>query len=733
MGYWTIAPSLLATGVQVFARSGPDFSAALPDLVTQPWVFFVKGKAKADPSVACFRHEDVHQPPDVLCLSGCKAFYSRYNGLYHNAAGVTIGSRPVFIRDGHRGPEDTDSEERMLLHFSQRSGRWMLSSAIATRRPVVRIRGDPDASGVEWRDMRVLAISPVAWTSMSPVHRMPRQPWAVLSKVPSPVDAGLNASLASAKSTDAFESYPDLRVAKWAGRASRWPLSRSLSRTSSAGEDIGMDAKLESMEDPVKALQTIICIHFQSPLGITDPYHLNGDYVRTEDHYSDRPVFIKLPMARPRESGAVAPALSRGRLALFFDDTSGRWLVAPEMGAVDQCVARSPVGWDATDPGTFEKALWQLKVSGGPSAELAPSAHQRPVRGARVSRGRGPAAVFRDCADLNVAEVVSRFPARTIVACGDGDGVAHAVSGHFLSGDFRLAKECFGCRPVYVRAAQVPHGSPALHIFFEPRSGYWVMSTGSPLSVRSDAQDVSTPGFFGEIYARSGPCWDDFAPNAAAIWEVFDRSELAEQELLEYSGTAPNTYLSNLFTIAPWLRLQSLQLKPPPRFLCAGGFGDRMALPLAGTYELLDVSSWSSRPAWRRLEAASATGALAAELGPSGKFVKYIFFWPETGHWLIGPELHVASSALARTAPERWHVETPDLYTSRWHTLNGKVFREDVHVRPHCRGPHDCADRGACWRSGAASNRRGQLRSAYAPVRCHKPSRPRARRGRASA
>eukprot|EP00913_Durusdinium_trenchii_P033373 g31242.t1 len=61
-------------------------------------------------------------------------------------------------------------------------------------------------------------------------------------------------------------------------------------------------------------------------------------------------------------------------------------------------------------------------------------------------------------------------------------------------------------------------------------------------------------------------------------------------------------------------------------------------------------------------------------------FPKYLFFWPETGHWIIGPELHSAYTGLARNGPGRWAAYSPDHCPGRWAALNGSTFSEDPKI-----------------------------------------------------
>jgi len=162
---------------------------------------------------------------------------------------------------------------------------------------------------------------------------------------------------------------------------------------------------------------------------------------------------------------------------------------------------------------------------------------------------------------------------------------------------------------------------------------------------------------------------------------------------VKHHGSTPDSLLSPLLQNVPWLRLHALGGEAPPRWLCVGGFGSRTQV-LNGTYELLTEAQWGTRPAWQRMRTRSPAEA--------NEFTKFIFFWPETGHWVIGPELHYAHSALARNGPGRWMTESPDRCPGRWACLNGATFEEDP--RPFCRRQRTAA--GGVEQFSLASPRR---------------------------
>lgn len=670
MGYWTIAPSLHATGVQVHARSGPAFQAASPDVASSPWVIFARGRARSDPSVLCFRHDAAHQPPEIVHLSGCKGNHSILNGYYHLTPGVTIGLRPVFIKDGLRCKETGRSkeEEKKIIHFSQRSGRWLVSSAVADV-PLGNdaVHRQPNNSAVTWRNAAILALSPVAWTSLSPVHLMPREPWSVRSELPKqhPARNAFTKDVqrrTSEGTSSTYEPCMELRLAHWTAGAGP-PATASARRSPPASpsrvsyrDGLGVEHHEDEVASPTGSVKLaidglcIVSIHLQSPQGLSDPYAINGDYVKFSDTYADRPVYVKLPVtSQPSDS-------ARGEMVLYFDDRSGRWHVAPQLGSVATAVARSPVDWSNRMPPLG--ALWQLRASSG-----ATSGDNMGGKGS----GGAAAIEFRDWPDLVVKAIVSVSWARTVMFAGET--AAQSIADHALAGDFRLVKKSYGRRPVYRRAAQVPAGSLVLYLFFEPRSGSWVVSHGSPFAAHADHETIDNPGLFGDLYARSGPSWTPFTPELTDRWDVFDRKALSPEDMLAYRGCAPNHLMSSLLTSTPWLRLHALYAEAPPTWLGVGGFTGRTQV-LNGTYELVDEAQWSSRAAWKRLET-------NAEKERETKFAKYLFFWPETGHWIIGPELHVPQSALARHGSSRWSAEIPDQCVGRWGSLNGTVFHDD--------------------------------------------------------
>lgn len=703
MGYWTVAPSLHATGVHVYARNGPDFGVPSPDVATRTWIVFANGKALPDPQMVCFKHDLAFQPPEILQLSGCTGQHGQLNGLYHHARGV-VGSRPVFIKDGLRG---VTKEEKKLVHFSQRTGTWLVSSAVAIPKnppvdphateAVAMVDGADAAAGsgqdsaIEWSDLVILAKSPVAWGSMSPVHMIPKEAWLTRGEMP-PRRHHRRAAYIS-RGNDAieevysFQPSDDLRIAIWAHGFSDKILSRFEQADSASTEPLSSETP-SGLPAPVSNCQRLvrtrsghllappmsrICFNLRSPQGISDPYHINGDYTQQDQCYNDRPVYIKwAPGAQPlreegedtssgptwwhgRQGSLPKSANYDGRMCLFFDDMSGRWHLAILVGDTAGSFARSPPDWTMVTPPLG--VLWQLRV---------PNAVELLGCEMGLRRQQSATPLFHDWDDLSVAAIKHKALPRTVIF--GGKSIAEALPQHTLSGDFRLMQDCYGCRPVYRRGARTDN--PALFLFFETRSGYWLVSSGSPFSA-NHSMPVGTAGLFGEIFARAGPAWAPFTPDDAESWEIFDMQALRPEDLLEYHGRAPNCLLSPLFSPAPRLQLHALSSEAP-KLLTVGGFGSRTST-LNGIYELLEEVRWNSRPAWQRIK----------QHWEVSEYSKFIFWWPETGHWLFGSELHEPVSTLARNGPGRWGAEFPDLCSGRWDALNGKVYEEDhrIYVR----------------------------------------------------
>ncbi|CAJ1373206.1 unnamed protein product [Effrenium voratum] len=677
MGYWSVAASVLAAGVHVLARSGPDFSSPSPNLCAMPWTVFAFGKAYKDPSIACFRH--VKSAPDAVQavhVTGCKGDHGQLNGTYHVLQGVWMGSRPAFVKDD--GNERRE-EERKVMHFSQRSGRWFISScslsAWEDQSDSSEEMAVPKSHGAS-----TLARSPVAWTSSSPAS-LPNEPWSIIRTLPTRLQFGMterrrSLKLAESDRDGASEHGPvtfvpcqELQVHVGEQKAQPRSVARSLSRASQREASPDLDATVQLCASEHEETELQLCLHFLNHAGLAERFGLSGDYVRSDQLYGDRPVFIKAALRRGGIFEVEEKSVQDRPFFLFYDDLRHRWEVAPEVGAKGLSVlARSPIGWDEG----LEKDLgaWQMRTAEPELSIFLP-------RGKKAEL-REDSHMFQDCKDLAVVAVVDQTPPRTVAFFCQGEAEV-AVAEHPLAGDFRLLRQRYGMRPVYRRTALQACGpgpglpaQPGLFLFFEPRSGYWVVSTISPLAA-SHAVASARPdalGRFGQVLARSGPNWTCTLPQDAASWEAADSQAPGCHYRHGPARAPPSSLLSEQLVQTPWLQLGALQAETP-QFLCISGCGTRLR-SLNGCYELLDESMWASRPAWKRLPKQDSDEEL--------EFPKYLFFWPETGHWMIGPDLHHAPTGLARNGPGRWAAQSPDYCPGRWAALNGHTFSEDPKI-----------------------------------------------------
>jgi len=711
MGYWSIAASVLAAGVHVLARCGPDFSSSSPDMCTLPWTVFAFGKAQRDASILCFRHDLSADVPKVLQVSGCRGDHGQLNGSYTHLQGVRVSSRPVFVKDCIRAREG--EEERKVLHFSQRSGRWFISSVSLGSLEVDQLSISSDGMdrtdfSPQWHSATTLARSPVAWTSSSPAS-LPREPWSILQILPTRLQFGVTErrrrvalklpdsdEAATEDSVVTFVPCQELQVGEGPARQASRSVGRfsAVSRSSSMGSPVDDDlgdtsGTAQICATEVQGADFVLCLHFRDLSGGSESFGLSGDYVRSDQLYGDRPVFIKAPL-RHRQGGLELdekPSQGLERtLFFFYDDIRHRWQVAPEVGAKGLSVlARSPVGWDEVfSPNGPEAALvkevgpprtsgcWQIRLN-----EPALAIHSR--RSKQTEIPQEASQLFQDCEALSVLALEDRAPARTVSFQYEGPSEElQVLAEHPLAGDFRLLRQRYGKRPVYRRSALQPCGpgpglpaQPGLFLFFEPRLGYWVVSTISPLAsshaVAFARPDL--PGRFGQVLARTGPDWTPVLPQDARDWDAADSQAPGCHYRLGPARAPPSTLLSEQLTPTPWLHLVALGTDAPPKMVCLSGFGDRLHT-LNGSYELLPESAWASRAAWARVPSAAE----------DVEFPKYIFFWPETGHWIIGPDLHTAQTGLARNGPGRWAAQSPDHCPGRWAGLNGHSFAEDPKI-----------------------------------------------------
>merc|ERR1740130_2057199 len=96
-------------------------------------------------------------------------------------------------------------------------------------------------------------------------------------------------------------------------------------------------------------------------------------------------------------------------------------------------VARSRVSWDTTSPPVGD--VWQLRV---PTAVA--------MLGKELGLKNKPQApLFREWADLTIAPIANTMLPRTIIL--GTENFEQPLERHTLSGDFRLSRERYGCRP----------------------------------------------------------------------------------------------------------------------------------------------------------------------------------------------------------------------------------------------------------------------------------------------
>ncbi|CAE7203044.1 unnamed protein product [Symbiodinium pilosum] len=487
MGYWNVAASVLAAGVHVLARCGPDFSSPSPDMCPVTWTVFAFGKAQRDANIVCFRHDLSADVPKVLNVSGCKGDHGQLNGSYTHLQGCRMGSRPIFVQDCVRAREG--EEERKVLHFSQRSGRWFISSVSLSALEVEQVSTSSDLDQMDlsphWHSATTLARSPVAWTSSSPAS-LPREPWSIVKLLPTRLQFGVterrrrvalklpDSDEASAEDTAVtFVPCQDLQVGEGPARQASRSVGRSsaMSRSSSVGSpgadpDADVSGTAQVCGTELQGADFVLCLHLKDLSGGTENFGLSGDYVRSDQLYGDRPVFIKAPL-RQRQGG-LEPDDKLGQerqLFFFYDDIRHRWQVAPEVGAKGLSVlARSPVGWDEVfSPDSAEAALareadprqpgpWQIRLN-----EPALAIHSR--RSKHLTEIPEASPLFQDCEALTVAVLEDSAPSRTVTFLYEGSsGELQVLSEHPLAGDFRLLRPRYGKRPVYRRSALQPCG-----------------------------------------------------------------------------------------------------------------------------------------------------------------------------------------------------------------------------------------------------------------------------------
>lgn len=677
MGYWTIAPSVHATSIHVLARSGPDFSVKSPVLAALPWQLFAHGKARQDPAVVCFPHDGAALHPDAVSVMGCRDDHAQINGIYLLAQGVAIGSRPIFVKSGNA------KSDRKLLYFSQSSGHWLVCSA-ALAAPADSVAGTEMRACPAWRDVLILARSPVAWTSLSPDKVPPGEPWHVVKELPPRLRTTARVTLVlpvgkialdeESPSTGDFVPCPEMKAVPWSESNPQESCPQNESLFAKAVGTVGPRQVTEAFAIGLKVEQAppLVCIYLRGQRAFSDLYGLNGDYAASERHFfNELPVYLKPPPLAMNNSAGLDSKEEEGQLFLFFDSLSRRWQVSLEVGSAKSCIARSAVCANTALP-AFDSGPWQCLAN-------ATDATRAEV-GVRATQG----IAFCDCHELEVfAAAEPQLPRTVAFQCHPGGSTTkEAKAGDSLEGDFRLLQRRYGLRPVYRRSTIQPAGRgplrPSLWLFFEPQSCHWLVSHRSPFAAPEAAtgvlgQRLDDVGRFGKVLARSGPGWRALTPEESVDWQI---AVQLERPVHRFSAQPQ-------LLLASSLRLRALGTETPPTWVCMAGLGTRTQT-LNGNYKLLPECQWASRPAWQRSLSAELPGPLALADGEKlfvavDSFPKFMFFWPETGHWVIGPDLHQARTGLARIGPV-WMAESPDRCPGRWSALDGHVFREDPKI-----------------------------------------------------
>lgn len=369
--------------------------------------------------------------------------------------------------------------------------------------------------------------------------------------------------------------------------------------------------------DPTEITALTISGHF----GIHS--HINGDYVRAVEAYNARPVFI-----RPATNAEVP-------VCLYFDTVAGRWSISLEVGG--PVIARSAVSWRACSP-VEVRGGWEVNSpASGDGADDGGGGSSTPV----ISPWQ---------ADTGITATRLRLPAVNPQFTIWSNGLPGKPQGHhqsLLCGDYACLETRHGLRPVFRRAT--PSEERVLYVCFDPTSGRWLVTIQSPF-------EGGTPESLG-ILARSAPSWKPLSPMEVEP----DRWELS---------------VSEEFRPASTFRLSSLIHRPsnvlgvqgyvPQRLVISGRQGRNNTLN--GTYSLLAAPSnpeQQGRPCYRKDEKG---------------FIKFLYFWPDTGHWYIGPDLH-DERCLCKAGPGEWAALSPDQVNHKWEVVRNGKFEQDPHIK----------------------------------------------------
>lgn len=77
----------------------------------------------------CFRHDDSHEPPDAVHLTGCRGAYGVLNGLYQRVDGVSASTRPIFAKDGMSVGSSSEDERHILGACGRPAPGWSCEKA----------------------------------------------------------------------------------------------------------------------------------------------------------------------------------------------------------------------------------------------------------------------------------------------------------------------------------------------------------------------------------------------------------------------------------------------------------------------------------------------------------------------------------------------------------------------------------------------------------------------------
>jgi len=186
-----------------------------------------------------------------------------------------------------------------------------------------------------------------------------------------------------------------------------------------------------------------------------------------------------------------------------------------------------------------------------------------------------------------------------------------------------------GGRPAFERLRS---SKESYYLYFAPGPGRWVISS----SLCADG---------GHIHAVAPDSWSAQVPEEVKEpWQRFDSAQ---------GGPVPG----------PFLSVQSASfLRPPSRVFISGRCGRNNSIN--GDYFLQPPVERGCRPVYKKDDKG---------------FVKWLYFWVETGHWQISMSC-MDREFLARAGPD-WSCATPDLVVGPWQVFEGCILAVDEKVR----------------------------------------------------